>query len=520
MKTDFFQIRVLPEHLDPVYIPLPRISIGYVFAVLCLVSDCLGWLFAWVGDSSIQDGFFALGLMVGVLAWLYWLYCMYRIHQILRRASASTYRPAPWLAVLLLEVPFFSWYWRFRVGNQIATFVNTRSALRMKKGWTGAFMMAGSLLGFIAWLPPVQCTSLRWFIFFGVAHHLCRKIRRTVEFREALHLNRQRQIDLAMSAGLGASFAFLLSKGIVAFFHKPPFEKISEGVALLLVSLAAVRFIEPISERLRVTLQPETNHPFPHQADTQRQNPWIVRGILAVMFVFSIFCHEVLHNQLADLEHIWLPLCGALLVSGGVTYFWIAGMRQQPSRAAWMGTISGGLLALFICLMVGTLVDEKRLSQVGKTTSDTVQQVSGQVTQRVAALGQVTDTTPGPITPQDMLYINWSATPFPLMPYGNLRTAWPWAVFGLVGGIIIDRWGRHGTGRVALAIFIAALICEAPLFIWVYKDPLAQRGMLMAANISAVIGWCLGLCLYPHADSVFGQDDAQEQHSRAFSQHG
>ncbi len=485
-------IKILPDHLEPVGIPLPRIWVGYVLAALCFFCDFAGWV---EESSGTRDTLFGMGLFFSMAAWVYWLFCIHRLHQILRRASQSTYRIGPWKAVLLLLVPFFNWYWRIRLCNQMATFVNTNnSMLRMKKWWAGGFMLAGTILGTLALAPPIECTSLRWFVLFGVAQHLTRKIRHTVKFRQAIDVARQRQLDLAITAGLGAAFAFVLCKGVVEFYNNTaPMDKVRNGVAILLVSLAVVRFIEPLSERMRMALGAELHHSPMQESKIHQRRAWVMRGFLTAILVFSIFFHSVLHEQFFNIKETWQPLFAAMLISGGVTYFWIAGLRQDPSRAAWLGTLSGAVLAVFICGTLSAVVDEP------------VQHGSAQtVAEKVGALASEVQ------VPKH----------FPSIPYGRLSTAWPWALFGLVGGVMIDRHkGRRSAQRIVVAILLTAAICEIVLFTFFYKGVPMSRWLLMMANLSAVLGWCAGLLLHPSCESVFGQKgESHEQPSQAAAQ--
>jgi hypothetical protein len=445
------------------------------------MSDFIGW----VDDSpNERSTFLGIGLTFSSIAWVYWLFCIHRLHKILGRATQSTYRIGPWKAVLLLLVPFFNWYWRFRMCNQIATFVNTRSTLHMKKGWDGAFMLAGSLLGTLALF--LNCTSLRWFVLFGVAHHLTRKIRHTVKFRQAMDLARQRQLDLAMTAGLGAAFAFVLCKGIVEFYDKTPrLDKLKDGIAILLVSLAVVRFIEPLNERLRVALGAEMHHSSIPESQIHKRRVWGLRGFLTATLVFSIFFHNILHEQFFNLTENWQPLLAALVISGGVTYFWIAGARQDPSRAAWLGVLSGGLLAIFISGSMGTTFDETHPPSLSNART---------INEKVEALAYTASEIPV------------AKHHFPSIPYEHLSTAWPWALFGLIGGIIIDRHkSRHNTRSLVLGILLTAVVCEALLFAFIYQGKLMSRGLVTMANLSAIVGWCVGLLLHPATQTVFGQ---------------
>jgi hypothetical protein len=62
-------IKILPDHLEPVGNPLPRIWVGFVLASLCFFSDSAGWL---EGSSSTRETFFGLGLFFSMAAWVYW----------------------------------------------------------------------------------------------------------------------------------------------------------------------------------------------------------------------------------------------------------------------------------------------------------------------------------------------------------------------------------------------------------------------------------------------------------------
>lgn len=457
--------------LKPVAVPFPRIWVGYVVASICFLADLGGW----IGGTQAQSAFLLVSLPLSLVGWIYWLFCVHRLHWILCRATASEYPVRARRAVGFQIIPFYSWVWRFKWTNQIARFVNLHSAAPMKANWPGVYLLLGSLMGTLALLAG--CTSLRLFVLFSVTLYLTRRIKKVVTCTDALHVERRKQLDMALTAGLGAGFGYLLVRALDEFFsNKSTAEKLQDGFGILLLSFALARFIEPLVEKLRAMAGVEAVH-----ASTHEKRPWLIRSAVVLTLIFSNFFHDLLHTQIERFRDNWQALVVGLLVSGGITYFWISGIRQEPRRAARFGALSGAAIALLAAFILGIALDTSE-------PATTVNPAS-------AALSEVGVPHPARL---------------PAVPFGDIKSAgtltWPWALMGLVGGLVIDRrWGGQGVRSVALGILGAALVFAVALLLWAHTGSYHKEEIMkVVADVGAVGGWCLGLLLHPANVAIFG----------------
>lgn len=462
--------------LQPVFVPLPKARIGFGFAFVCLLADIAGWLV----DGDAQNGFFAIGLLVSFTGWIYWLFCLWRIHQILARTTEHKYPIGPSRAVGLQLIPFY-WAWRFRWPNQLADFINKHSPGSMRKDWPGLCILLASVLGSVALL--FSCTSFRLFLIFAVVNHLNRKIRKVVTFTDALHVARKKQVDLAISAGLGASFGFLACRALVEFSQKPLADQLRDATGIVLLSLALARFIEPLADRLRQALGIEASH---HLSAERRSR--LLRLAVFLVLVLTNFFHDLLHAQIDQYfrETAQILLAG-LLVSGGITYFWIAGARQRPGRAACFGCLSGAFMALFLAFTIAVILEaapEKK---------------NAQATAPEPSITLISHRLPLPPVPW-VRESEWASV-------RPVSMVWPWMLFGLLGGIVVDRRWR-GPERIAVAIMGAALVCAVVMLLQEAHITKAEI-VKVFAHLSASSGWCIGVLMHPSARAIFSHMDIQ-----------
>lgn len=477
--------------LQPVALPLPRLWIGFLLASLCFPVDILGW----VNDFETRLGFLLIvGLPLNLLGWIYWLFCIHRLHLILARATDCTYPVRPRRAVGLQMVPFYSWVWRFKWAKQIAHFVNLYSPMPMKVNRPGVLLVLGSVVGILALLA--QVSSLRLFLLFGVTLYLTRSIKKVLRFTDAVFVERRKQLDMALTAGLGAAIGFLLIRALYEFSQKSPWDMVKDGVGILLLSLILSRFIEPLIAKVRAAAGMETDHP----ADEKKRS-WLVRAIVFLALVFSNFFHDLLHGQMEHFDENWQTLVVGLVVCGGITYFWISGIRQEPRKAARFGVVSGAGIAFLVTLMLGLALGlQKKPANPDEAYAQGSEASLPHVEIPVPIVGKATGTPPHRVQ---------FTVPFGGKSAGT--SAWAWALLGLVGGLAIDKkWGRRGLRSVALGMLSAALLFAvawvllahlgSPVTTETYIEEIWNRG----ADVGAVGGWCLGLLLHPTNIAIFG----------------
>ena len=141
-----------------------------------------------------------------------------------------------------------------------------------------------------------------------------------------------------LSAGLGASFGLLLSEAFKAWSEEKPHEAVADLVAIVVVSLGAVVFIEPLQEWFghRLGLHKEESTPRSAHAEG-----WY-RAAAFGIFACASLSHGLLHKKIdEDLQTALRELACAFLIPGAITYAWIYGARLAKSRAAMFGALAG-----------------------------------------------------------------------------------------------------------------------------------------------------------------------------------
>src|SRR5689334_13489068 len=319
-----------------IYTPLPKMWIGICIAILCLLCQLAGAY----GNSAV--------LLLSMAGTCYWLLCVHRIHKVLSEFTFSTYPISPHKAVGFQFIPIFEYYWFFRWTRQIAKWIdNEQGKVTIAKVWPGLLLASTSLLGWFAVFK-----SLRLFLVFGFGIYLTRKLRAVLPESKPYCLKRQHQWSLAMSAGIGSTFSFVLMQAIHDFYVAQRSDKFKELAAIFRVSVGVLIFLEPIFERLRTTLGIAEDHPVLHNRS------WFLRLAVFAILVVTSFLHGLLHTEIdnamrTDSIGTMTMVLGALLVTGGITYSWISAAHRNPSHAARSGVILGGLISLLI--LVGTV---------------------------------------------------------------------------------------------------------------------------------------------------------------------
>jgi hypothetical protein len=451
-------VPVQPRKRHSIFLPLPKMWIGMAIAFNCL-------LFQLAGVEGLV-------LLTSMLGSCYWLFCVYRIHKVLAQYTGRTYSVSPRKAIGFQFIPIFEYFWFFRWTKRMAEFIDSESGKPgMPKVWPGVLLTVTSLFGL--W-PPFK--SVRLFLIFGFGMYLTRKLEAILPAAKQMHLKRWQQWNLSISAGIGAAFSFVLVQAVRHFSAEKSTEQLHDLAAIFLVSIGVLVFLEPVFEKLRVVLGVSEDHPA-----LQSNKPWMLRlGVFVILALTSAF-HGLLHSEIEgaikeDLTGVLTMLFAALLVTGGVTYFWIGASHCHPSHAARSGLVSGTVLGFIVAFAVF----------VALAPPDTYAESSAEKTMPEKVAHYAMPWAPSRIT-QDVangkLDGNSSLTQIGVM-------ALPWALFGFAGGFAIDkRWGNGKAERVVFSMFGAALLCG--LALWT-TGRMASLGEVLS-HLSVVAGWGLAL---------------------------
>ncbi len=315
-------------------LPLPKIWVG--FALMSLY-----WLLRLpivTRDSGLTpSGLNNFLLLLTFSAWGYWLFCIYRIHEVLQKVTNGAYPIRPTKALGFAFIPWFNhFYWHFKWTREVANFVTSRSpGIRMGRYWPGFILLLGWILG--VYIRPGTGLVLA----FLVALYLTRKIGLVVRCSEnACLCSKTEPLSLAISAGIGATFAFILAK---AFTEKHP-DKTVQLIAILFVSLGLAWFVEPVGEKIRQWFGLEA----PHEQLRHKHPVLVQMAIFAVLFLTNI-THTLLHEHiLGDLSGSGIVLLIGLIASGGITYAWVMGAQRTRRESAKRGLLGGILIAVLM----------------------------------------------------------------------------------------------------------------------------------------------------------------------------
>jgi hypothetical protein len=390
----------------------------------------------------------------------------FRVH-LLRVSDLGA--PSGWVSAH----PTVEYYWSFRWTIQVARFLDDESGKPgAAKIWPGILLAGTSVLGLFT-----QFKSLRLFLVFGLGIYLTRQLRAVLPACRPFSLKRWQRWNLSMSAGVGAAFSFVLVQALRHFSIEQPKEKLHDLVAILFVSVGVLIFLEPLFESLRVVLGIADNHPA-----LKARKPWRLRLAVFLILVFTSLFHGLLHSEIEKaMEKDWsgtlTMLLAGLLVSGGITYFWIGAAHRRPSHAARSGLISGAVL--------GVLVASAVLAAVAAPNAATA--ATNQLLAEQAIHSEF------PFVPAKVIDELAKGNLGDGAEFGQMMViAFPWPIFGLIGGVAIDRrWGNGKSQSVALSVVAAAVLCEASLWL---TGRLAPGGEMLS-HLSMAVGWGLALVI-------------------------
>ncbi len=496
---------VFPDQPKPaplvthIHTHLPNFWVGYAIAV---AAATLLVLAAAPSAPALEPvDLNALGLICFLVGWVYWLFCVHRIHRALKEATAGTYSITPRRSVGFQFIPVYSWVWGFKWPKRIAEFVNSRGdSHRMSKYLPGVVLLIAAFLGQTGLLAP-----LHLLLLFGTGHYVARKLKPVLPpfAHSTVVRRREHQLSLAVSAGVGAVFAFKLFQAFWnPFKHSTPGEIFHEILAIVIVSLGVILFIEPLAEMSRARLGLEDHH------TRAISRSWHIKASVFAILALTSLAHGFLHRQIedemgSDAMGCLIGIAGATLISGGITYAWVNGACREKPRAARNGLIAGVLVGLcVISLAFGA--SRARRSQGTKTIEDATATTAGQGVENAVEKG-----SPLPTGVVNNLAKNSQDPELVAKWQLDLRKVIiPWTLLGLIGGLAIDRmWGRRPSRSVAIAIFVSAAILFPGLGFLAgllnmpgYVPPTASEQL---AHILAIGGWALALTVFPFSDSLF-----------------
>ncbi len=457
-----------PLPLGRASLALPSMWIGYALAASCFALT-IGQFATFIGAKQTSSGV-PLLYLCGLI---YWFYCVHRIHRVLRDATESSYPISPRRAVGFMLIPIYSVIWMFKWPRSIGKFVNARAGSnRMSLVCPSLLLLAADLMSF---LP-----GLRLLLLFSVGTYITRRLRTVLPVYSVRGCRRKEQVNLAVSAGLAAGFAFVLCQAVLEFLQQPRAEQIHGLITIGLVSVGVIKFLEPIFERIRIGLGMEDHHPA-----MQGQRSWLLRLGGVLLIAATSLCHGILHKNIdshatESLQYI----VTALFISGGITYIWISGARSHPARAASWGLSGGACLGIYVVIAF-CLTGGPAAHPLDPAAANPKEVLEASILPLIPS-GFIPRIASGDLT-SDALEMN-------LLP-----AALPWAFFGLIGGMAIDkRWGTHRSRGVAVCLLAAASLIIA--LIWFAGG--FKRPDEALADVCAVAGWAAALLISPVSDRL------------------
>jgi hypothetical protein len=161
---------------------------------------------------------------------------------------------------------------------------------------------------------------------------------------------------------------------------------------------------------------------------------------------------EMTNNEIANshLLESGKVLGAMLLISGSITYFWIAGSWRRPSHAARSGLLSAGTIAIGVVLSFWAAAEPASIVEAASAAPPTRQVGKLADIAVYAAEPWTTPKLPSGLSASRVLGGG---------KRGLLDIVFPWAMLALAGGIAIDRGlnARKALG-IATAIFGVALL--------------------------------------------------------------
>jgi hypothetical protein len=253
---------------------------------------------------------------------------------------------------------------------------------------------------------------------------------------------------IALSAGLGSAFGWLMFNATAHFLASPLHDAINELASIAIVGIGVVKFIEPLIERLSIKLGASAA-PVVGHGGTSR-----FAGIATIfVLVVASLGHGLLHafvqiNSIAALN----LLLTSLVAPAWITYWWswaVHYSRWASACGAIFGAIWGSstvLLLLFLRVATGELPASLHVDQESF----------------------------------------WRAVFLNLTFYG---------VLGFAGGLAIDRGrGLRPVRWISIAL-VAAIVLHHLLRLLPFTSWLPFGWLGLTSDLSRVLGWSLGLLI-------------------------
>lgn len=473
---------------------LPNVWVGYAITFLTLALALPGVLSE---DNADNIDLPALALILFLVGWFFWLFFVHRVHRVLREATMGAYSVSPRKAVGFQFIPLYSLVWVFVWPRRIAKFVNNQGGAVRMSGWLpGIALFLASFLGAISVLGP-----LHLLILFATGHYFTRKLKKVLPpFAASVVVHRQEhQLGMAVSAGVGAVFAFKLFQAFWNPDNRAPHEMLHTLLAISIVSVGVILFLEPLAEYSRGWFGLEEHHT--HKI----RKSWQLKIAFFLILALTSLAHGFLHKQIEfemnkDALGCLIGMIGATLVSSCITYAWVSGASREKSRAAFFGLLTGLVVGLFVAGMA--------LSG-NKTQASSPESLVEEATSDPASRGVAEVNSPLP--PQLVINAEKNLKDRKVRQQLELdvrKILMPWTVLGLIGGLAIDfKWGRRPSRNVAMVIFGTAIVLF-PTFAYLaarfsmqeYLPPKTE----IISHIIAVGGWALALSIFPFADALLG----------------
>ena len=272
---------------------------------------------------------------------------------------------------------------------------------------------------------------------------------------------------LALSAGLGSGFSLLIYMALDHFLHLPIQSQLSEIVAVIIVSIGVVAFLEPLFEAIRSGFGLSSNH----HSDAQRPSSRQLKIVAILVIAGASLSHALLHVQVNTnpIGTIFM-LMPATLFPAITTYVWIRQLRKSPWSAPWAGAVVagglGGIFLLLIWIMMGG-----RLGFAG-----------------------------GPVMSLSFREV----APIALI------NACQWGIFGLAGGLALWRgWAASPARGVALA-FLTATALFWILLIAIGGPSSGVFGWI-TMDVFRALGWAAGILVFGSAANRVLRPNPSEQ---------
>jgi hypothetical protein len=271
-------------------------------------------------------------------------------------------------------------------------------------------------------------------------------------------------LDVSLSAGLGSFFAAISFAAMLTYSLAPLSIQIKEAVAIIVVSIGIVKFIEPLIDRWSTKLHISSH-------DSHARPPirsW--KGRIAAFGIVAMisFSHGLLHDYVNGLfeqspseRALFGRVVGLIIstpmVSAVVTWHWILGAQHTPPRSRIYGVVSGMLASFVVVFIIEALV-------YGGFEEGSILR--------------------GPIFPVLEIII------------GSNPSIARYTLLGFTGGCAIDlRWGSRPSVGIAVTLVISIFLIAALR---------ALGGNLNDIVFSVIesVGWSIGLMLHPLTDSL------------------